>query len=378
MVLLREILIIVIAFVLLVPVPIFAPPHPEHMEHDGMMNQMGQHHRSYMGMCAPGFTSLDGICVLDDRCGSDAYAGKMCMMDGTLKEYLRPHQQKFAGISAENIICIEGKQLMFKHDATPACFNETSVEKMKHRGWYTEKPPIICTEEYNPVCGVDGKTYDNTCFLKSQHMAMSHRGQCYVEPRSSALQNYLNPTECKGYAECLSGYVTRIVDGDTIHVDGKSIRFALASAPELDEPNGIEARNFIYTICPVDSFVLVDEDDKQTEGSHGRMLGNVYCNGLSLNQELLDSGLGYLSSEFCQSSEFEHYSWAQKHGCQHIPASTPALENQNNCDASYPDFCIPSPPPDLNCVDVVYKKFTVLQPDPHNFDGDNDGIGCES
>ncbi len=24
------------------------------------------------------------------------------------------------------------------------------------------------------------------------------------------------------------------------------------------------------------------------------------------------------------------------------------------------------------------KRFTVLQPDPHRFDGDKDGIGCES
>ena len=374
----KILVIFVVAIILLIPAPIFAPSHPEYSGHHGMMNEMGHHHRSYMGMCAPGFASLDGMCVLDDRCGPGAYAGKLCMMDGIIKEYLRPHHQKFAGISTENVICLEGKQLMFKHDATPACFNEASVEKMKQRGWHSEKPPVACTMEYNPVCGVDGITYGNLCGLNAEHMAMKHRGECYDEPRVPEFRNFANPGDCKGYAECLSGYVTKIVDGDTIHVDGKSIRFALASAPEIHEVNGPEARALIQTICPVDSFVLVDEDDKQTEGSHGRMLGTIYCNGLSLNQELLDSGLGYLSSEFCEKSEFEHYGWAQKHGCQHIPASTPTLEDQTNCDASYPDFCIPSPPPDLNCVDVVYKKFTVLPPDPHNFDGDNDGIGCES
>ncbi len=374
----NTVLIAVIAFVLLTPAPIFAPSHPEYSGHHGMMNEMSNHHRSYMGMCAPGFASLDGMCVLDDRCGPGAYAGRLCMMDGVIKEYLRPHHQKFAGISAENVICLEGKHLMFKHDATPACVNAKSVEKMQQRGWYSEKPPIACTMEYNPVCGVNGVTYGNLCSLNAEHMAMKHRGECYVEPPKREFRNFPNPDECIGYAECLTGFVTRIVDGDTIHVDGKSIRFTLASAPELDEINGIDARNFIQTICPIDSFVLVDEDDKQTEGSYGRMLGVVYCNGLSLNEELLDSGLGYLSTEFCGQSEFEHISWAQKHGCQHIPASTPVLEDQTNCDPSYPDFCITSPPPDLNCVDVVYKKFTVLPPDPHNFDGDQDGIGCES
>jgi hypothetical protein len=50
----------------------------------------------------------------------------------------------------------------------------------------------------------------------------------------------------------------------------------------------------------------------------------------------------------------------------------------SNCDPSYPDVCIPSPPPDLNCDDIPYRRFRVLPPDPHGFDRDKDGIGCES
>jgi hypothetical protein len=52
---------------------------------------------------------------------------------------------------------------------------------------------------------------------------------------------------------------------------------------------------------------------------------------------------------------------------------------QSECDASYPDVCIPSPPPELNCDDEgVPENFEVSGSDPHGFDGDNDGIGCES
>lgn len=51
---------------------------------------------------------------------------------------------------------------------------------------------------------------------------------------------------------------------------------------------------------------------------------------------------------------------------------------QHNCARSYPDFCIPSPPPDLNCSDIAQKNFKVLPPDPHKLDRDKDGIGCES
>ncbi len=50
---------------------------------------------------------------------------------------------------------------------------------------------------------------------------------------------------------------------------------------------------------------------------------------------------------------------------------------QRQCDAAYPDVCIPSPPPDLDCADIPHRRFRVLAPDPHRFDGDKDGIGCE-
>jgi hypothetical protein len=49
-----------------------------------------------------------------------------------------------------------------------------------------------------------------------------------------------------------------------------------------------------------------------------------------------------------------------------------------NCDPSYPDFCIPPPPPDLDCPDINGSDFTVQGTDPHGFDADNDGVGCES
>lgn len=48
------------------------------------------------------------------------------------------------------------------------------------------------------------------------------------------------------------------------------------------------------------------------------------------------------------------------------------------CSPAYPTVCIPPPPPDLNCGDIPYRRFIVLPPDPHHFDGDHNGIGCES
>ena len=189
----------------------------------------------------------------------------------------------------------------------------------------------------------------------------------------------LTQDKCSGNARCFSGQVTQIVDGDTIRVNEHSIRFALASAPELGDTGGYEAQEFIDDICPVGSNALVDEDDGQTEGSHGRIVAVIYCNGMNLNKELLDAKLGHLETQFCKDSEFADTDWAIKHGCSEInPQITVEVTKPSDCDPSYPDVCIPSPPPDLDCGEISQRNFRVLQPDPHNFDGDKDGIGCES
>ena len=61
-----------------------------------------------------------------------------------------------------------------------------------------------------------------------------------------------------------------------------------------------------------------------------------------------------------------------------LATSSEANENSENCDASYPDVCIAPPPPVLDCGDIADKDFTVVLPDPHGFDREGDGIGCES
>lgn len=49
------------------------------------------------------------------------------------------------------------------------------------------------------------------------------------------------------------------------------------------------------------------------------------------------------------------------------------------CDPSYPDFCIEriTLVGDLECDDIGRNAFTVQGSDPHHFDDDGDGIGCE-
>jgi len=58
--------------------------------------------------------------------------------------------------------------------------------------------------------------------------------------------------------------------------------------------------------------------------------------------------------------------------------SIPIQDTQNYCYPSYSDFCIPSSLSDLDCKDVLQKRFTFLRSDPPRFEDEYDGIGSES
>lgn len=64
------------------------------------------------------------------------------------------------------------------------------------------------------------------------------------------------------------------------------------------------------------------------------------------------------------------------------PALAGQLKARWECDTRYPtdnDVCIPLVQGDLNCGDISYRRFKVIVgQDPHRFDGDKDGIGCEN
>jgi micrococcal nuclease len=167
---------------------------------------------------------------------------------------------------------------------------------------------------------------------------------------------------------CIERIVTRVIDGDTLEVEGDlRIRLVLVDAPELSESGGAEARDYLTDLC-LGSLALIDEDDFQIGADpYGRVLAVVYCDGPNANAAMISSGHADTYYIYCSESEFGTQAWT---GCSSPPPS-------EDCDPSYPDVCIPPPPPDLDCSEIPHRNFQVLPPDPHRFDGDRDGIGCE-
>lgn len=91
-----------------------------------------------------------------------------------------------------------------------------------------------------------------------------------------------------------TGTVTHVHDGDTVHVkvaDGSvvKVRFLLCDAPEIDQPHGTEARDFVKGMCLNRTVKVVS----QGQDEYGRTLGEVFVGGKSVNKEVIRNGHGW-------------------------------------------------------------------------------------
>jgi micrococcal nuclease len=232
-----------------------------------------------------------------------------------------------------------------------------------------------------------------------------------------------------------STQLTRVVDGDTIRVTlggiEEPVRLILIDTPETSDPNnppechGQEATAYLEWLLSLGGTLYL-ETDVSDRDQFGRLLryawldfgdGEVYL----VNEVMARSGYA-AESTFPPDVKYEEEireaaRFAREHGyglwsacitdedgdtneltgpqssvntpdpqtepAPVVPVPVPERVvvsdpvSASACDPSYPDVCITPFPPDLDCGDVPYGGFTVFPPDPHRFDGDYDGIGCE-
>jgi hypothetical protein len=169
---------------------------------------------------------------------------------------------------------------------------------------------------YNDGCagsvGNDEEESDNSDIRGKDNDENGSRGDS-----KDGEQVSFSSTECQGQADCFTGTVTAIVDGDTLDVNNIRVRLSLVNTPERGDSGYSEAKWFTESKCPIGSEALVDEDDGQSGGSFGRLIGLVYCGneGLLLNEHLLNEGHAQIFGDFCGVSEFTEKDWVQKFGC---------------------------------------------------------------
>lgn len=187
----------------------------------------------------------------------------------------------------------------------------------------------------------------------------------------------------------LRGTVTYVVDGDTLQVrldSGRRERVRLIGidTPERGDCLAVRATGEARRLADDERVVLRGDATQDTRDRYGRLLAYAWVRGHDVGFQQVASGLARVYVYERPFQRLSAYRRAEQvgrtrtrnvwRGCD-SPAAP--IKPRPGCDASYPGVCIPPPPPDLDCADVRYSSFAVRGLDPHNFDGNGDGVGCE-
>lgn len=201
-----------------------------------------------------------------------------------------------------------------------------------------------------------------------------------------------------GLAACIpqntrreNGLVIGVVDGDTIDViingEVQRVRYIGVNTPEQNQPFYQEALALNQSLVLNKSVILVK--DTSEVDPYDRLLRYVVVESTFVNEALVESGAAeasaYPPDTACIAVLETAQGQAQTAQVGLWLAPTPALippvtggeTAAANCDPSYPGVCIAPAPPDLDCGDITFRRFQVLPSDPHGFDRDQDGVGCE-
>ncbi|MBG1240573.1 YifB family Mg chelatase-like AAA ATPase [Nostoc sp. NZL] len=203
----------------------------------------------------------------------------------------------------------------------------------------------------------------------------------------------------------ITAKIISVGDGDTVTAQFGSkkatIRLACIDAAEMKQtPWGERSRDRLKQLLPVGKLAKFSIKEKDR---YGRFVAEIFVGNSNINLVMVQEGQAVVYRQYlknCPTSQNSLLSaeadakskklgfWNQtkpvmpwdfrSQNSKPKPNSSPKPVSQSsNCDPSYPDLCIPVGAPDIDCGEIQYRNFRVVGNDPHGFDGDGDGIGCE-
>jgi micrococcal nuclease len=107
----------------------------------------------------------------------------------------------------------------------------------------------------------------------------------------------------------ITGTVTTVIDGDTIELNGRTVRLSGINAPELTfgkkEAGALEAKQYLESLV-LGKQVMLDVDNLSQTDKYNRTLARIYLDGMDVNREMLTQG--YAKPLYIKPSEFPPYS----------------------------------------------------------------------
>lgn len=195
--------------------------------------------------------------------------------------------------------------------------------------------------------------------------------------------------------------VRSVTDGDTLVLaDGRRVRLAQVDAPETGACFGSQSTQALRGLVEGRTVTVRPPEHGPERDRYGRTLGEVSVAGRSVNEELVRTGAAGWYREFAsedaglaarlaaaenQAQDAGNGLWSACPGRAPAaagPAPAPVaapVASGAGCHPAYPGGCIPPAPPDLDCGDLRRRvRVDHAHGDPHRFDADADGWGCES
>ena len=128
----------------------------------------------------------------------------------------------------------------------------------------------------------------------------------------------------------ITGKVISVIDGDTIRIltpdkHNIKIRLACIDAPEKRMPFGKKSKYHLSDLIFGKQVTVITHG----RGTHGRIIGTIYLNGIDINLEQVKSGMAWVYKKYCHEQKYydvEEQARKNKLGLWQAPNPIPPWE----------------------------------------------------